>query len=118
RGASAGEDHRRDDFAAAALRDVLHRARRPPRPPGRFHREPERRLVTQQARQFTWTLQGTRHSFASSSAIAIASSHATSTPSSPANGSHGHRRERNGRAAYVAAVFRGLVDVVRKGAST
>ena len=75
-------DHRRDDFAAAALRDVLHRARQPPRPPGRLHREPERRLA-----------------------------------SSPANGSHGHRRERNGRAAYVAAVFRGLVDVVRKGAS-
>ena len=36
--------HRRDDRAAAAVRALLHRARKPPRPPGRLHREPDRSL--------------------------------------------------------------------------
>ena len=36
--------HRRDDLAAAAVRALLHRTRQPPRPPGRLHRQPDRRL--------------------------------------------------------------------------
>ena len=36
--------HRRDDLAAAAVRALLHRARQPPRPPRRLHRQPDRRL--------------------------------------------------------------------------
>ena len=36
--------HRRDDHAAPLLRAVLHRARKPPRPPRRLHHQPDRRL--------------------------------------------------------------------------
>src|SRR6266571_8353968 len=36
--------HRRDDLAPSLLRPVLHRARKPLRPPGRLHDQPDRRL--------------------------------------------------------------------------
>jgi transposase InsO family protein len=45
------------------LRALLHRARQPTRPPGRLHRQPDGTWVTQQARQFAWTLQEQRSSF-------------------------------------------------------
>jgi putative transposase len=49
--------HRRDDVAATAVRALLHRTRQPSRPPRRLYREPDGPWVTQQARQFAWTLQ-------------------------------------------------------------
>src|SRR5712691_855072 len=36
--------HRRDNLATSLLRPVLHRARKPLRPPGRLHDQPDRRL--------------------------------------------------------------------------
>jgi hypothetical protein len=45
--------HRRHRAPQAALRLVLHRAPLPPRPPCQLHLEPERELVTQQARNLT-----------------------------------------------------------------
>src|SRR6266851_99561 len=55
--------HRRNDRAANAVRGLLHRAGEPARPLRRLHREPDRTMVTQQARQFAWTLQERPGSF-------------------------------------------------------
>ncbi len=49
--------HRRHRLAATALHPVLHRTRHPPGPPGRGDRQPQRRLVTQQARNLLLRLE-------------------------------------------------------------
>jgi len=47
-----------DTVFLAPVRAVLHRARHPPRAPGRHHLPPDRRWVTQQARNLMMNLEG------------------------------------------------------------